>query len=399
MLKIAIIWANPYNKNFGVAALGYSSLALINDCLKENNLKGEFTFIGSSEIGKDSISIGNNIIEFNNIMGLDYFSKKSWLKMILQPKKYGTFKLSKFDYIFDIGEGDSFSDIYGIKRFNRVYSSKVFLNFLKKKQIILPQTIGPFKDIEIKRKADAIMSQMAYVFSRDEKSYQYTKSILSGDKIGEFIDVAFYMPFNQKSYNDDKVHVGINVSGLLWTGGYTGNNQFNLKLEYKDTLIKIIEYFLTKNDVLVHIISHVTPDKPIEDDYEAAMEIKKRFPNIIVAPKFQSPIEAKSYISGMDYFTGARMHSCIAAFSTGVPVIPMAYSRKFNGLFVDTLQYDELADCVNVDEKGVISKVKEGYENRKILKEKIHFSNTKIVIPRLEILKNKISNILSNEKN
>ena len=86
MLKIAIIWANPYNKNFGVAALGYSSLALINDCLKENNLKGEFTFIGSSEIGKDSISIGNNIIEFNN----DFYDKVDWaLRFFTACSKFG----------------------------------------------------------------------------------------------------------------------------------------------------------------------------------------------------------------------------------------------------------------------------------------------------------------------
>ena len=27
------------------------------------------------------------------------------------------------------------------------------------------------------------------------------------------------------------------------------------------------------------------------------------------------------------------MHACIAAFSSGTPVVPVAYSRKFSGLF------------------------------------------------------------------
>lgn len=38
------------------------------------------------------------------------------------------------------------------------------------------------------------------------------------------------------------------------------------------------------------------------------------------------------------------MHACIAAHSTGTAVLPMAYSRKFNGLFCQTLKYPLLLD-------------------------------------------------------
>ena len=67
--------------------------------------------------------------------------------------------------------------------------------------------------------------------------------------------------------------------------------------------------------------------------------LRARYPRAIVAPAFRTPVEAKSYIAGMDFFAGARMHACIAAVSSGVPVYPLAYSRKFNGLFVETLGY------------------------------------------------------------
>ena len=46
----------------------------------------------------------------------------------------------------------------------------------------------------------------------------------------------------------------------------------------------------------------------------------------------------------MDLFSGARMHSTIGAVSSGVPVIPVAYSRKFNGLY-GSLQYQWLIDA------------------------------------------------------
>ncbi|MGJ7723542.1 polysaccharide pyruvyl transferase family protein [Escherichia coli] len=39
---------------------------------------------------------------------------------------------------------------------------------------------------------------------------------------------------------------------------------------------------------------------------------------VVVAERFTNPITAKSYISSIDFFTGARMHATIAAFSAGV---------------------------------------------------------------------------------
>src|SRR5690606_33179841 len=46
-----------------------------------------------------------------------------------------------------------------------------------------------------------------------------------------------------------------------------------------------------------------------------------------------SPVDAKSWISGLDAFVGSRMHATIAAFTSGVPTVPAAYSRKFAGFF------------------------------------------------------------------
>ena len=71
--RIAIVWANPYNHNLGVAALAYSSLAIFHDILKENNIEGDITFVGSYKSGKDKIVIGNEEMVFDNIIGLNYF--------------------------------------------------------------------------------------------------------------------------------------------------------------------------------------------------------------------------------------------------------------------------------------------------------------------------------------
>jgi len=49
----------------------------------------------------------------------------------------------------------------------------------------------------------------------------------------------------------------------------------------------------------------------------------------------------------------------------------MAYSRKFNGLFAQTLDYSYMGDMVHQSEKKIIQGVSHAYDNRKQLKELI----------------------------
>ena len=63
-----------------------------------------------------------------------------------------------------------------------------------------------------------------------------------------------------------------------------------------------------------------------------------------------------------------RMHSTIAAFSSGVPVIPMAYSRKFNGLFLQTLNYEYMVDLKTSDLNEIIDFVSQSFNQRSKIK-------------------------------
>ncbi|MBK7050720.1 MAG: polysaccharide pyruvyl transferase family protein, partial [Rhodoferax sp.] len=46
--------------------------------------------------------------------------------------------------------------------------------------------------------------------------------------------------------------VGINVSGLLFSGGYTGANQFELTVDYPTVIRELIGWFQSQPDVEVH---------------------------------------------------------------------------------------------------------------------------------------------------
>jgi polysaccharide pyruvyl transferase WcaK-like protein len=64
------------------------------------------------------------------------------------------------------------------------------------------------------------------------------------------------------------------------------------------------------------------------------------------------------------------MHATIAAYSSGVPVVPISYSRKFEGLF-GNLNYPWLVNARGVDTKAAIAFVLDAFERRAVLAQDI----------------------------
>jgi polysaccharide pyruvyl transferase WcaK-like protein len=267
----------------------------------------------------------------------------------------------------------------------------------KKAYCILPQTIGPFKDAKIRSLALKAIAKASCVMVRDKQSLDFVKRELPDKPVSEIIDVAFFMPYKKKSFDDKYVHVGLNISGLLWHGGYTQDNQFGLVSDYQSVIRDIIDYFLSLENVKLHLISHVVAEnRIIENDYAVAYDLCEEYshPNLILSPMFLDAIAAKGYISGMDFFMGARMHATIAAFSSNVPVYPMAYSRKFNGLFVDTLQYDYIGDMKVQSASDMLSDIKNAFVNRSVLKSLISNRMSTIVEDRRNLLVKELEKFL-----
>jgi polysaccharide pyruvyl transferase WcaK-like protein len=146
-----------------------------------------------------------------------------------------------------------------------------------------------------------------------------------------------------------------------WTG-YVGTNQFGLSLDYRQHVRELLAHWCLDPAVEVWLIPHVLSDSMSRDDDRVAIAtLAAEFPQARLAPSFASPSEAKGFISGMNFMTGARMHACIAAFSSGVPVVPFAYSRKFNGLFA-SLGYGWLADGKAMSNAEAFAAVMGGFE-------------------------------------
>jgi hypothetical protein len=161
--------------------------------------------------------------------------------------------------------------------------------------------------------------------------------------------------------------VGLNVSGLLMNGGYAGGNEYGLGFDYADLTHRLIAALLARGDCDVHLVPHVlAPHLPVDDDGAAADRLKAAYPALQRHPDFTSASDAKSFISGLDFLIGARMHATIAAFSSGVPVVPISYSRKFEGLY-GALGYKWLVNARGMDTETALARIMDALDNRETL--------------------------------
>lgn len=381
MKKIVLAGASLNSGNKGINALTQGQIALINKMYgKDVTIE-----IISNTIDKEV----NNSVEINgtkiNIKEIPTGGNKKILESYIKSKiglENSLIKeIKSADMIWDISEGDSFSDIYGTKRFIKHSLLKLTAINLKKKLIVMPQTLGPFKRSWVKSIAKRVISNADTVFVRDELSKEIVTNELNIKRDIIYIpDMAFYMKPNKNISIDkfikdsDKVKVGLNVNALLYSGGYNGKNMFGFKVDYADLIDSIIEKIVKLENVELILIPHViTKEFEVEDDLRVcsniAANLSRKFNcNIKSLDREYREDEIKSIIGGCDFFIGSRMHSCIGAISTKVPTVPIAYSRKFIGVWEKLKLGYCVTDPRKQSKEEILNKVLELYSKRTEIK-------------------------------
>lgn len=376
--KVGLFGLTFDSGNMGCQALAYSFSYLLNTTVHEDVIA--YVFSGEEEKFPDDLK---SKIEFKHVP----FSFKNAGSILGMIKI-----LRKCDIVFDFTDGDSFSDIYGLKRFFRVSVTKVLAILLKKPLVLGPQTYGPYSSAASKKVATFILKRCYYVCSRDALSAQLVE-IMANRKVDVFTDIAFSLPFEKSSLNSERRKVGINVSGLLWNGGYTEDNQFGLKTDYRKYIISLIKELYSMN-YEIHLIPHVITKNinNCENDVIPNNEIKKMFPEVICAPLFTNPIQAKNYLSAMDIFMGARMHATIGAFSSETITIPFSYSKKFEGLY-NSIGYPYVISAAGTDTEEALEETINYFKDLDVLND-AQKKAMEIVRIQIEQFKRKLNELM-----
>jgi polysaccharide pyruvyl transferase WcaK-like protein len=355
-IRVCLIMHSTRSDNLGVGALTLSEVAILRDIAARIGRAVEITVLDWKDARAPYVS-GPDI----RVIDLDG-------RFLINPAGFFA-AVRRADLVIDIGAGDSFADIYGAARLKRIFAMKFLTHIARTPLVVAPQTIGPFTRGWSKRLARLSLNRSALVATRDAKSTAALAGLGYRGPVVEASDVALRLPYDPPGPRPESpLRVGINVSGLLMAGGYTGKNELGIALDYPALIRDLIAAFQARG-AEVHLVPHVIvrAGRMIrEDDRRTTEALAEEFPGSVLAPAFESPSEAKTYISGLDFFMGARMHACIAAFSSGVPVVPMAYSRKFAGLF-GALGYDHTVDCTAETQAAIQDKILAAFEARAVL--------------------------------
>jgi colanic acid/amylovoran biosynthesis protein WcaK/AmsJ len=423
-IKICLLGASFDTGNLGVSALAESSIKIILHRWPD----AQVTLLGSASkeceehlyISGREVRVGVMRIRFcKNVFLRSHFCVLLLNALLVKLVPWGRFKsllaslnpyvgrLLESEKVYDITGGDSFSDIYGLQRFLTYgFLQKWLVTLYGKELILLPQTYGPCERRTTRFLARRILRRAGTVYARDRASVEAARRLLGrrgmNGKVRFVPDVAFVLDSHKPGQLDvglltearlrDSVVVGLNISGLLFNGGYTQENMFGLRTDYRELVYRLIEFLMRDEHVLVLLVPHVlNPDQSVEDDADACLKVyeslRGKYPGrLFLTRGSYSHNDIKHVIGLCDFFIGSRMHSCIAALSQFIPTVGLAYSKKFKGVFESAGVQDYVADACSCRPDELIRLVGEALAKR----EDIHSHLTK-VIPEMQA---KIINML-----
>ncbi len=294
--------------------------------------------------------------------------------------------LDRCDAVLDVSGGDSFSDIYGSHRFWSVIRPKLIAKHRGIPLVLMPQTYGPFQSKQKRRIAREAVLAASLAWARDPYSFEALKVLLGSDfdesRHREGVDMAFNLramdPGEKltdevRQWIDDKDShplIGANVSGLIALEPDRAARRFGFRADYLDALHGFIREVMRESDLRLLLIPHVmSPPKSPGSDAEACQRVLTKLPpslasRVRIAPMRLDECEVKWLISQMDWFCGTRMHSTIAALSSGVPTAAIAYSDKTLGVFKSCGVEDQVIDPRELETQSVVDRIIESFETQ-----------------------------------
>ena len=177
-VTLALVWHQMNSDNLGVGALTLANLAILRDAARVAGREARFEVLGWRDPRPWYETPG------------DVRNVPLRTRHLVSPRGPFAEAINRADAVFDIGGGDSFTDIYGLKRFLTVWGTKARAIAAGKPLVLCPQTIGPFDRTWSRPPARWAMNRAAAVITRDAPSTAYLADLRVTAPSLEATDVA-----------------------------------------------------------------------------------------------------------------------------------------------------------------------------------------------------------------
>lgn len=300
-----MLWAHQDSANLGLHVLAEGTAALIKRVWPDAEVEFQDYGKGTAPM---PISSPKSLV-------------KEWATGNRGLKKW----IQSFDVVIDTRSGDSFADLYGVRRLFGMGMVAELVRMARVPLILGPQTIGPFASAAGRTLGRRSLNIASAVMSRDSASTAHA------DKLGrpvdvESTDVVFALPRAPRTGERDVI---LNISGLLWTPGPHVD-----AAHYRQT-VKDVYAGLLREGRTVSLLAHVLDSPVADNDVPAIREFAAAHAPGAEVLVPTSLTAVREWLASGSVVIGSRMHACLNALSSGTPAVPLAYSRKFAPLFQD----------------------------------------------------------------
>lgn len=316
-MRVLVGWAGELSPNLGVRALGEGSAALVRSVFAD----AELTFM---DFG-------------NRPAALPWGQPRSLVKERVLGRAGMMDWLGQFDMLWDTRSGDSFADIYGQARHQKMSLIHEFAVQAGARAVLAPQTLGPFTSRRGRLLARRNLHRSHLVFARDAASAAQAATLgRAVDATGTDMVFALDVPIAAQ-----RSGVLMNVSGLLWEPNAHVDHH-----SYRTAVRAVIDGLLADGRD-VTLFPHVL-DSPVHDsDSAATAQLADEYDGALDVYVPRDLTDARERIAASELVIGARMHACLNALSTGTPAVAMAYSRKFAPL-MSALQWTHVVSLTGL---------------------------------------------------
>lgn len=320
------------------------------------------------------------------------YKSESFLNMAVAsrlrvPLNAGLEVMRSADAVLDVSGGDSFGDLYGDKRYRGIVAPKRLALREGKKLVLLPQTYGPFARRANRQLAVDLVRGAHAAWARDDDSFEALRELLGEaydpERHHNGVDVAFSLPAQEPRTHDGRLTswfadssqtpvLGLNVSGLIYSDPLAGE-KYGLQLDYRKLIHAFLDKVLEEGVARVLLVPHVVaPATGVDSDAGVCEHIAASLPpamgeRVMVSPEGLTAGETKWVIANCDWFFGTRMHSTLAALSSGVPAAALAYSLKTRGVFGTCGLDDQVVEARSDNTQEALARVWASWKDRDVV--------------------------------
>ncbi|QNH04850.1 polysaccharide pyruvyl transferase family protein [Pseudomonas sp. B11D7D] len=262
----------------------------------------------------------------------------AFLKRAAWPFAFPEFlktQISSVDAVIAIG-GDNYSLDYRLP--SLIMAIDYLAMQLDKPVFLWGASVGPFeKEPDFVPAITQHLKAMKCIMVRESVSYQYLTQTLGLGNVQQMVDPAFTLTpetIETTEFMPDGSNagvVGLNVSPLIER--YRRADQ-----DLLGEVVSFIRWLVREQGYGVLLVPHVVPLVGASDNDDAIYmrRIIEAAPDLAgclkMMPADLNAAQIKNVISRVRFFIGARTHATIAALSSGLPTISIAYSIKARGI-------------------------------------------------------------------